>query len=53
VDAAISKDNPVMLVALPHTGGTAAGITLEIGGDTKRSNYIDGTYVHVGPRRHR
>ena len=46
--AAISKDNPVMLVALPHTGGTAAGITLEIGGDTKRSNYIDGTYVHVG-----
>ena len=43
----ISSDHPIMLVALPHASGTAADISLEIGGDTVESVFIDESYVHV------
>jgi hypothetical protein len=44
---AIKKNNPILLLALPHSGGAGQKITLEIGGDVLESTYIDDTYVWV------
>jgi hypothetical protein len=40
-----------LLLALPHSGGAAPKITLEIGGDVLESTYIDSTYVWVDKTR--
>ena len=44
----VSTNKPVMLVVLPHTSGTGTDISMEIGGNTLKSRYIDSSYVHVG-----
>ncbi|MEH6415681.1 hypothetical protein [Pseudomonas sp. CGJS7] len=43
--AAVKEQKPVVLLALPHAGGSGSGIFLEIGGDQKKSVYINETYV--------
>jgi hypothetical protein len=44
---AINDEKPILILALPHSGGTGQSITMEIGGDTLASIYIDDTYVWV------
>jgi hypothetical protein len=41
----VKNMRPVMLLALPHAGGTGANISLEISGDTLKSDYIDESYL--------
>ena len=48
---AIQKKTPILLLALPHSGGAGANITLEIGGDVIESTFIDGSYVCVDKSR--
>jgi hypothetical protein len=44
----IGHTKPIMLVVVPHADGAGAKISLEIGGNTLMSAYIDRSYVHVG-----
>ncbi len=48
---AVRQKNPILLLALPHSGGTGPKITLEIGGDILESTYLDETYVWVDKTR--
>jgi hypothetical protein len=48
---AIKQDNPILLLALPHSGGAGQKMTLEIGGDVLETTYIDDTYVRVDKTR--
>jgi hypothetical protein len=41
----VKNMQPVMLLALPHAGGAGANISLEISGDTLKSDYIDESYL--------
>ncbi|MGD9536823.1 MAG: hypothetical protein AB7P52_07120 [Alphaproteobacteria bacterium] len=47
----VQAAKPVLLVALPHAGGSGAEISLEIGGDVLESLYIDQDYVRPDPER--
>jgi hypothetical protein len=44
---AVESIRPVLLVALPHTAGSGGDISLEIGGDTCKSRFIDCSYVRA------
>jgi hypothetical protein len=46
---AVHEKRPVMLLALPHTAGSGAHISLEISGKTLKSAFIDESYVKAGP----
>lgn len=45
--AAVAEKKPVLLLALPHAGGTGTGISLEISGKTQRSNGINQQFVRA------
>ncbi|MDP2171424.1 MAG: hypothetical protein Q8J96_13485 [Rhodocyclaceae bacterium] len=49
---AVHEKRPVMLLALPHTAGSGAHISLEISGKTLKSAFIDQSYVKAGPADH-
>lgn len=46
---AIAKKKPLVLVALPHAGGTGARISLEISGETLETIYINKSFVQGAP----
>jgi len=48
---AVQVHKPVVIVALPHTGGTGANISLEISGDVLASVYIDESFVCGDPEK--
>jgi hypothetical protein len=43
----VTEEKPVLLVVLPHTAGTGAKITLEIGGNAIESARINQSYVRT------
>ncbi len=45
--AAVAEKKPVLLLALPHAGGTGTDISLEISGKTQRSNRINQRFVRA------
>jgi hypothetical protein len=46
---AVKDKRPVMLLALPHTAGSGAHISLEISGKTLKSAFINESYVKADP----
>lgn len=46
---AVGDEHPVMLLALPHSGGSGAAISLEISGDELESLYINASHVTHDP----